>query len=288
MSELDYLTDAEREALEGEDLNDTTQDEAENAETGEETGDGLEGDAGAEGETQAGDPPADPEAETHPGVQSFSVPTADLGEIDKAIAQLQQAREDLEQAYESGDSELTYAEHRAKLREVNDNLLALNAEKAKAAAIQEMNAAYRQEWWQREIRSFKREAAKEGVDYDADPKLEAAWDKAVRFLGSDPDNAEQDAAWFLKEAHEMVKARFKLGAPAVPPAAQRLSKVDEALAQRRANAKPPAKTLANLPQAGIETEGQTEFSYLENLSGLQLERALAKMSPEQQDRYLTT
>lgn len=291
MSDLDHLTDAEREALEDEDLelNDTGDDENDDASAD---------DVPASDDEPAGDEAGTDESEeTEEGApvsvdtRSFNVPTGDLGEIETAINQLQTAREELEALYESGDSDLTYAEHRAKLREIEGALLDLNAERAEVKAIQKVNAAYQQEWWNREIKSFKREALKvDGVDYDQDKKLEAEWDKAVRYLGSDPDNADKDAAWFLKEAHEIVKARFRLGRPEspVPPAQKRLSKVDEALAARRAKQGETPRTLSGLPEAGREAEGQGEFSHLDNLSGLDLEKALSRMSPDQQDRYLSS
>ena len=295
MSDLDHLTDAEREALEDEDL--------ELNDTGDDVDDDARADDAAADDEASGNDDANPDESDESNneaqaesiatdTQSFNVPTGDLGEIETAINQLQTAREELEAAYESGDSELTYAEHRAKLREIEGALLDLNAERAEVKAIQKVNAAYQQEWWNREIKSFKREALKaDGVDYDQDKKLEAEWDKAVRYLGSDPDNADKDAAWFLKEAHEIVKARFRLGrneSTAVPPAQKRLSKVDEALAARRARQGELPKTLSGLPEAGRETEGQGEFSHLDNLSGLDLEKALSRMSQDQQDRYLSS
>lgn len=225
--------------------------------------------------------------ELPPGSQAFNVPTGDLQAISEQLTSLRTAVDELESAYDSGDSELTFAEYKAKLRELNDAILDLNAERAEVQAVQKMNAAYQQQWWTNEIRSFKREAAREGVDYDADPKLAAEWDKAVRYLGNDPDNADKDASWFLREGHEMVKARFRIGGQAPQSPASKLSKVDEALANRRQRAGDPPRTLANLPQAGVETEGQGEFSHLEKLSGLDLEKALARMSPDQQERYLT-
>ena len=288
-SELAGLSEAERAALAEDDdlglLDEPAQ--ADNDEEGDTLtpspspdGEGNEDKAGeAEGAEDAGELP--------PGSQSFNVPTGDLEAISEQLTSLRTAVDELESAYDSGESELTFAEYKAKLRELNDAILDLNAERAEVQAIQKMNAAYQQQWWTNEIRSFKREAAKEGVDYDADPKLAAEWDKAVRYLGNDPDNADKDASWFLREGHEMVKARFRIGGQAAQPAASRLSKVDEALAQRRQRAGEPPRTLANLPQAGVEAEGQGEFSHLENLSGLALEKALARMTPDQQERYLT-
>lgn len=222
-----------------------------------------------------------------PGSQSFQIQTGDLAGIENAIAELKQARDDLEAAYDSGDSELTYAEHRAKLREVEAALLDLNAERAEIRTAQKINAAHQQEWWNREIRTFKREAlSRDGVDYDKDPKLMAEWDKAVRYLGNDPDNANKESGWFLKEAHELVKARFKLGRAEPAEKTKAVNRVDEALAARRKQANPPPKTLSRLPEAGSESEDRGEFSYLDNLSGFDYENALARMPKDQQDRYL--
>jgi len=295
MSDLEHLTDAEREALEDEDLelDPGESNETDVGEEGEKDSSQDADEASDAGEDQDDESSDDLNGEaTEESAQSFNVPTGDLGEIEASIAQLQTARDELESAYESGDSELTYAEHRAKLREIDGALLDLNAERAEVKAIQKMNAAYQQEWWNREIKSFKREALRaDGVDYDKDAKLEAEWDKAVRYLGNDPDNADKDAGWFLKEAHEIVKARFRLGRTEAAPSAQqnnRRSAVDEALAARRAKAGEAPKTLSRLPEAGMESEGSGEFSHLDNLSGLDLEKALSRMSADQQDRYLSS
>lgn len=295
MSDLDHLTDAERAALADDDLDqdldagaaddgdadDNDADDRDDA-SGDQDATADAGDASQEDDADAGETDAAADA----AAPSFRVPTGDLSAITQAITELVASKDALESAYEAGDSELTYAEHRAKLREIDAALLDLNAERAEVQAIQRMNAAYQQEWWNREIKSFKREALKEGVDYDQDKKLEAEWDKAVRYLGADPENADKDAAWFLKEAHEMVKARFRLGrAPEVPTAQSRMSKVDEALVARRTRAGHPPRSLSQLPQAGIEAEGQSEFSHLDGLNGLALEQAVARMTPEQQARW---
>lgn len=290
--ELAGLSEAERAALAEDDelglLDEPAGDEDDDPSTPlrDRPADENQGSEGEEGETGAADG-AEDAGELPPGSQSFNVPTGDLDAISEQLTSLRTAVDELESAYDSGESELTFSEYKAKLRELNDAILDLNAERAEVQAIQKMNAAYQQQWWTNEIRSFKREAAKEGVDYDADPKLAAEWDKAVRYLGNDPDNADKDASWFLREGHEMVKARFRIGGQAAQPASAKLSKVDEALAQRRQRAGEPPRTLANLPQTGVEAEGQGEFSHLENLSGLALEKALARMTPDQQERYLT-
>lgn len=310
----DGLSDAELEALEDEDLDSTNDlkalvDEDEdddedldpdspasnNAGSPEREGseDPTGGEGTGEGEGEGTAPPA-AEGTAHDDSQtpSFSVSVPDIGKIEDSLKGLVSERDQLEKDYEAGDSDLTYAEHRAKMRDLDDKISDLREERAEAKALHRMNEAYEQEWWSREIRSFKRDAMKsDGVDYNTDQRLANEWDKCVRFLGNDPENANRSARWFLEEAHEMVKARFKLGKTEAPPAstaADRRAMVDEAVAARRNKAGTPPKTLANIPEAGAESEQESEFSHLDNLSGLALERALAKMTPDQQDRYLNT
>lgn len=289
MSNYTGLSAAECEALEDEDLDNAPADPEGLADEGEDEGKGEE--HSAEGQNDAGEDAADKSDEGQPsqaeGSQSFSVPSADIGQIDQALKDLNAQREALESAYEAGDSDKTYAEHRAELREVDQAIQELNLEKAEARAIQKLNAAYQLEWWTREVNAFKREAMKEGIDYDKDEKLGAEWDRAVQFLGQDPNNANQEAKWFLQEAHEMVKARFRVGTTRSEPA-NPASRVDEALAarRRRKNELPPS--LAKVPEAGQQDEREAEFSHLEKLSGEALEKALARMSPDQADRYLSS
>lgn len=277
------LSAAELEALEDEDLTETPETLEEEEE--EEAAAELEAETGAEPGSES-EPAADP---TPAENLAFTVPTGDLGQLNAAIAELRKQADELEAQYEGGESELSYAELRAQVREINNKLQDLSAEKAEIQAIQKLNAAYEQQWWQREVNAFKREALKaDGVNYDGDDKLAKAWDQAVRYLGNDPDNADKDARWFLQEAHELVKARFKLGAQAGPtaPAQPRRSRVDEAIAARRAQAGKAPVTLAHIPAAGVEHEGQGEFSHLDRLSGMDLELALARMPKDQVDRYL--
>jgi hypothetical protein len=303
-NQWDGLSDAERAALE--DDEDSIEAGLKELVAGADDDD-YDDDDGSAGPDEAGasavidggdvdDDDDDPEAgeEAHEerlaaSVQSFSIPTSNIAALDQKIEQLQSERDQLEASYESGESELSYADHRARLRAIESQLMALSEARAEARTAQKLNAAYQAEWWKRETRQFMREALKkDGVDYAKDTKLMSEWDKAVRFLGSDPENADKDAQWFLSEAHEMVKARFKLGKAERPPAADKAlaqSRVDQALEARRRRAGEPGKTLARLPEAGAETESEGEFSYLDRLSGLALERALAKLTPEQQERY---
>ena len=271
--------EALREEIDEDTLSAGADDEDDDDDDGDDPGESGAGDTEPEADDDAGEVEAPPQGSDNP---ALSLPSPDAQAIAGRIDSLQATLDKLEADYDEGNSELSYAEHRAKVRELGKELMAASAELAEAKTVARLNAAYEQQWWTREIASFKRDAKREGVDYDGDKKLEAEWDKAVRFLGADPGNADKDAAWFLREAHEMVKARFRIGQA---PTSTKSSKVEQAIAARRVKG-PFPPTLSGLPEAGREDEGQSEFSHLDKLSGMDIERAIAKMSPEQAERWL--
>ena len=81
----------------------------------------------------------------------------------------------------------------------------------------------------------------------------------------------------------MTQARYSLGA-APSQAAPRQA----ANATRRPDLRSVPPSLSSVPNAGADdaSTGESEFGYLEKLSGLELEAELARMSPAKQERYL--
>jgi len=81
----------------------------------------------------------------------------------------------------------------------------------------------------------------------------------------------------------MTKTRDSLGA-APSQAAPRQA----ANATRRPDLRSVPPSLSAVPNAGADdpSTGESEFAYLEKLSGLELEAELARMSPSKVDRYL--
>jgi hypothetical protein len=122
----------------------------------------------------------------------------------------------------------------------------------------------------------------EGIDYRAkeNEALHGELDRTVKWLASDPANADKPEQWFLDEAHQMVKTRHGLGKSTAAAPAKPGTKAGKA---PDVSGLPP--TLRNMP-AAADSEDGGEFSHLSTLSGMQLERALSKLSPEEQQRYL--
>lgn len=175
---------------------------------------------------------------------------------------------------------------------VQDSLDAL----VRAEATDQARTQLHHDTMMAEFESTLRDAAKTikdaGLDLAANEgALAAEFDRALRMFAGEaaarglkdvPGNlaaskdALQEAKAYLLRRHGKVAAT-PAPAPAAPAApARKVEPVDRSKL-------PP--TLANVPAAADATIAN-EFAHLENLEGSALERALAKMTPEQQDRYL--
>lgn len=152
----------------------------------------------------------------------------------------------------------------------------------RADAFAEQNSQNAQANWQRtQERFFKADA---NAIYANNKTLMKALDSTVKDLAVDPANANKPARWFLQEADRQVRAAFghttaptdKEPEPGKKPARKPdLSKIP--------------KTLSGLPSAEISETGGDEFSGMENLSGMDLEREIArrtKTDPTFEKRYL--
>ena len=181
-------------------------------------------------------------------------------QVTEHMERLKAQRAAIEEAYDSGESELTWAEYRAELRRIADAELTASSDLAEARLIhRSANEAAAKEW-QRQINEQRGEAKRLGLDMDKDPELARQWDRAVKFLGADPENANRDMKWFLEEGLKMVAVRHGKLKPAHDPFL-------------------PARDMGR----AVDVPGG-----IDGLKGMDLERALARMTPEQADAWLMT
>lgn len=223
----------------------------------------------------------DDDAEDEPFQPSYQ---AELpADFDEKIQAIDTQIADLEQKY--ADGEFNFAEFRKQERALLDERQGLSDLRVKAEIAQESAEQAARQRWQWEVNRFKRDTKRaEGIDYDNDKKLSADLDLMVKALAADPDNESRDGEWFLAEAHKRVKALRGIGTSDKPRAdADPVKAVKDARQVKR-----PDKSLADLPAASRTDAsiGEGEFSHLAKLSGLALEKAVAKLTPEQQDRWL--
>lgn len=289
--ELDRLSPEERAAMGGDEDERRTLEEII-----EDVGDADGKDADAEGDENGGEDAgtqaqaddasageeADDDARERPFVPTYEAQGAE--NLDEQLAALNEQRTQIAQSFNDGD--INSDEMLAQFKALDAERDRLTIEKAKASVFEDMGRQQAAQAWQWEVQRFMRDAKKnEGIDY-ADAKnahLNKFLDSAVKLLANDPDNAERDSEWFLQEAHRMTKARYSLGA--VPSQA---APRPAASATRRPDLRSVPPSLSSVPNAGADdaSTGESEFGYLEKLSGLELEAELARMSPAKQERYL--
>jgi len=198
---------------------------------------------------------------------------ADVPEgLEEKLAGLDTRTAELLEKFKSGEIELP--DFMAQKGEIDAERLQLTlaAEQARWAKSQNEDARAQRWKWEQE-RFFGQEKA---AIYK-DPLLLAALNASVKQVAAAPENANKPSSFFLEEADRQVRKRFNMGA--------------DAGGQSKSKTKQPdlsgvPKTLANLPSADMAETGADEFAYLDKLDGIALERALAKLTPEQEARYL--
>lgn len=160
------------------------------------------------------------------------------------------------------------------LKEYNAQREALLKQQLKAEIAAEQRTQAEQQKWQWEIERFMEDNA----TYRQDPLLYAALDAAIKNLANQPDNSDKTGRWFLNEAHRQVQSRFS-----TPPAAKPAEKTGSKAAE-------VPRTLSSLPAAAENETGGDEFAHIESLISkgkvVEAERLLAKLTPDQQTRYL--
>lgn len=139
----------------------------------------------------------------------------------------------------------------------------------------EQNA--RAEWTRSETAAFNAFKS-EGLDYKAKPALLAAYNTNLKTLGADPKNENRDAPWFLAEAHRLTKEDLGF----VPVAAKKAAPT----ARTGVDPAEIPPTLRSVPVAATGAVNSDEFAHMRNLEGLELERAHARLTNDQRDRWM--
>jgi len=199
---------------------------------------------------------------------------------------LSQQQRDLAKGYEDGDFDL--AEYQTRLRALTEQEWALREQQLKASLAQEQRAQQMAQRWQWEQERFFGQAANKA--YREDPVIGPAFAAAVQLLASDAKNDQRPMAWFLEEADRLTRARFRVSdeAAAAKGAGGHGQAGVNGKERTRAGGNgarvPPS--LGGLPAASLPETGADEFSRLDRLEGLELERALSKLNEAEIDRYL--
>jgi hypothetical protein len=226
----------------------------------------------------AGEPVAEAVPAEEPVAPGQFVPRFQ-GEVPADLAaqmqQINEAKRTLGQQYQDG--EIDWAEFESKRDELDEKALDLREAKSQVDLMAKLQAQTEAQHWQWEQDRFF--AQKSNSLYKEDELAYVALDHTIKRLASDAAHAGKPMAWFLEEADRVVRAKF------APTQVATTTQPTTKIAQKTAPKMPP--NLGDLPAAELPATGDPdEFSKLDKLSGMELERAISKLTPEQQDRYL--
>ena len=196
---------------------------------------------------------------------------------------LQEEKRALVQQFKSGDIDFDeYSAHAEGLNARRDELAHI---KIQADVANNIGQQTEEQRWLFVIESFFGETlAAEGIDYLHDQEKIEVLDSFIKTIGTNPKNANMRYEDAIREAHKRTKAYFGIAdtAQAVMPA--------PAKPEVKPTRKPPVddapKTLAQVPGSDGPGDLAGEFANLDNLDGLDLERALQALTPAQRERYL--
>jgi hypothetical protein len=190
---------------------------------------------------------------------------------------------------------------RAEKKALTAKLMAGELEADEYSDLEEKNLAARDalreeqdinKRWFTDVHNFRVQAAKtSGINYFTDTEKDSALDGWVKVLAAKPENYEKPATWFLEQAHKKVMIEFDIAAPAPKAPENGTKNVADGKKVAPKTARTPnlsgiPPTLGGLPAAAPATGGDGgEFAHLDKLSGFEYEKAIARMTPEQRDRW---
>jgi hypothetical protein len=231
----------------------------------------------AEGEAKAGEEPAAADAAAPPAERDRpdfvpQLPVGDARDFDAEEAALVKK-------YEEG--EIAEAEYRKQLR-------AIGVAEAETRTATTFNSAVREQVWKSNVDDYISQEGKE--HYKPGSIMYAALGRALDLLGPDADKENWSDKKLLAEADKRVMSEFgvKPGVPPAPPPAapKPAPRKSEADARKLA-----PTTLNEIPAADLPTTGNDKWEAIDRLAdsdptGEAYERALARLSPEDQAAYL--
>ena len=282
---------AELEALAGDDEGDEGKgaaaagaDGADKGKGGDKAGAGKEGKDGKEGADGSDDTDQEDD-DTDTGVKFTPQTPADAEKTREALV----TRKD-EAFTKLMDGEIDAAEYKKVEKEVDGELgklLQATITDNVTSTIEQSNKA---KAWAAEVDTLVKTAKTEGLDYKGDQKLLDEFNGLVRVFGAEAsergmsDDGLKASKWALKQAHETMQRRHGK-APAAGAADTGADGKPKPGPRGKADLSGIPPNLGKAPIAA-DANISDEFAHLEGLTGAALEKAVARLSPEQADRYL--
>ena len=200
-----------------------------------------------------------------------------IAEIETSMADLKAKRAEEKKKYDEGEYSADEWE------DIKDGLFEsmsdLRAERAKLEAKEEMRAEQAANTWQTAQNIF----LSANPYLREDPDLFEFFAMQVNKIGATPEGQRMSDEQLLSAAKVRVDAIS--GRKPDPEPSPKKDESPVRKAKREAAKVQPPTTLSGVPAAKEADVGQDEFAYLDRLSGERFEAAIAKLTPDQRNRW---
>lgn len=249
-------------------------------------GDGGEGDAGSNAGDSGNDGQDGGQGDTEETPRTEIKPLyqvdADVDALDAKLKELAQAKRDARRKYEEG--ELSEDEYDAELDRIDTERDQANADRIRAQVAEEMTAQQLKDAYKTTVNDFLKDIKGQGFDYRDAKNAEAlkALDTTIKALAAQPHDQKPEA-WrqIFEDAHTVVARRFKIQTEQPKSAARKTDPTKD----RHPDLSKVPPTIGRGPAAGTTTVEGDEFAHIYNLSGIEAEKAVARLTPEQRARW---
>ncbi|MGC3944605.1 MAG: hypothetical protein QM762_08810 [Chryseolinea sp.] len=211
------------------------------------------------------------------------VSNVETAEANKQLDTLRVHRRELRKQWQDG--QITDEDYDTKLdaNEAESDRIKSSLTRAQVAA--DITAQQLANSYQVTVDTFLNDITKAGFNY-RDPKNAQALahlDRNIKALAATcAEDTPEEWRRVMNDAHSLTANRFKIQTAAAPAPAPSPA---PAPAPRKPDLSKVHPTISQGPAAAAPAVGGGEFAHLDGLTGLDLERAIAKMTPEQLDRW---
>lgn len=200
-------------------------------------------------------------------------------------ASLESRETQAEQDFRDGKTD--FDEYKSAMREIAKERDELVSVQTKAEISAEMSSQTIEQQWANTVATFVASTAKAGgIDYAKDEAKRDDLDGFVKALANKQENADKPMRWFLAEADKRVRALHGVAVQASAPARREDPPAAPKAGPRKPDLANAPKTLAQVPGGDGPGDVAGEFAAIDALDGMDLEDAIAKMTPAQRERYL--
>lgn len=234
----------------------------------------------SDNDDDAGDSGDDPKTDEKPKPQRKPTPLIQAEEItdyDDQVKDIKDQKRELAQKFDDG--ELSTVEYQEQLDALQEKQFELRLKHDRAELSKQTSQAQELEQWNNDCMDFLEQHS----EITASQLKTSSFNEVVKWVTSQEAAQGMTNQEQLAKSYEIWCEQLGIEPQGAKPEPKAVHK-----AEPKAQNKNLPPNLSKMPAAEAETTDDGKFAYLDSLDGVEYERALAKLSPAEQEQYLSS